>query len=125
MMRFKYYKKCIRQMTFKKSFVFIAILSVIVVVAVSIYIKSIPVIQSFCESKARYIALDSTNKAVIENIDGIKYEDLIVVQRDENNKIISLSANSVKLNKLATQISLDIKEKISNIEETRCKRAFN
>lgn len=105
-------------MTLKKSFVFILISAFLIIVAVSIYVKSVPVIQSFCESKARYIALDATNKSVIENIDGITYEDLIKVERDENNKITSISANTMKLNKLATQISIDIKERISNIEQT-------
>ncbi len=118
MMRFKYYKRCIRQMTFKKSFVFILILSFIIIVAISIYLKSIPVIKSFCESKARYIALDATNKSVIENIDGITYDDLIKIERDESNKITSISANTMELNKLATKISIDIKERISSIKES-------
>ena len=118
MMRFKYYKKCIRQVTMKKSFVFILMLIITIVAIVSIYIKSVPIIQSFCESKARYIALDATNKSVIENMEGIKYEDLVIVERDENNKIMSLSANSIALNKLSTKISMDIKERISGIDQT-------
>ena len=117
-MRLKYYKKFVRQVTMKKSFVFILLLSFLVIMVVSMWVKAVPIIQSFCESKARYIALDATNKSVIENMDGIEYEDLISVERDENNRIISLSANTVKLNKLSTQISMDIKSKISSIEET-------
>lgn len=108
-------------MTMKKSFVFFATLVLIVVIMVSIYLKAMPVILSFCESKARYIALDATNKSIIENIEGIEYEDLVNVERDKNNKVISLSANTIQLTKLSTKISTDIKEKISNIDETEVK----
>ncbi|MBR1884036.1 MAG: sporulation protein YunB [Clostridia bacterium] len=102
----------------KKSFVFFLILIVIVVFLFNFYINAVDVIQSFCESKARYIALDATNKSIIENIDGIEYEDLVKVERDENNKVVSLSANTIKLTKLSTEISSDIKERISNLDST-------
>lgn len=118
MMRAKYYKKCIRQMRYKKSFVFFGIILLITVSIITFLSNAFPVVQSFCESKARYIALDSTNKSIIENIDGLKYEDLINVERDEKNRVVSLSANTVRLTKLSTKISSDIKEKIAEIKET-------
>ena len=121
MMRLKYYKKVIGQMRKKKLFVLLIIFAVIIVMLFNTCIKALPIIQSFCESKARYIALDATNKSVIENMEGIEYEDLIITTYDENNKIISLSANTVMLNKLSTKISMDIKDKISSIEETNIK----
>ena len=118
MMRAKYYKKCIRQMRGKKSFVFFAILLILVISVISFLSNAFPIIESFCMSKARYIALDVTNKSIIENIEGIKYEDLINVERDDNNKVVSLSANTVRLTKLSTKITSDIKERIASIKET-------
>ena len=118
MMRAKYYKKCIRQMRVKKSFVFFLVILIVVVIVISFLSNAIPVVQSFCKSRARYIALDSTNKSIIENIEGLEYEDLINVERDENNRVVSLSANTVRLTKLSTKITSDIKEKIAEIKET-------
>ena len=118
MMRAKYYYRCIRQMKGKKSFVFLLVIFLFIFLFAFMYLSAMPVIESFCKSKARYIALDSTNKSIYENIDGIKYEDLVKVERDEKNKVVSLSANTVMLTKLSTKISSDIKEKIAEIGET-------
>ncbi|MDD2376072.1 MAG: sporulation protein YunB [Clostridia bacterium] len=116
-MRLKYYKRTLRQMHINKPFVFILISIVfILIILIFMYNKAVPIITAVCESNAKYIALDVTNKAVSECINDIKYEDLVSLKQDETGKITAINSDVIELNKLSTDISTKISYKLANID---------
>lgn len=117
-MRLKYYKISLRQMNIKKSFVFFVItIIVILVILLGVNKRLEPVIKTLCESNAYKTALSITNTTVSEYISKIDYSSLITINQNESGKIVSLNANVMEMNRLTTNISSDIQEKISTIEK--------
>lgn len=105
-MRLKYYSTTIRQMKLKKSFVFfVSVIIVSMIIFSTIYFKSIkPTLKTLSEANAKAIALKSSSAAVKNTIKGVKYEDLIIMQKDDNGKIITLSANVSKMNEISNEV---------------------
>lgn len=122
-MRLKYYLLSLRQMKLKKkSFVFF--LSIVIIFIIFIYFinkKVDPVIRSLCNITAQNLALNVTNQTVDEYIKSITYDSLMNVNKDSNGKIISLDANVMEMNRLSTNISSSIQEKIKNIGKRKIK----
>lgn len=116
-MRFKYYKKTLRQMSLNKPFVFTLIMiTLITFIIIYMYNKAVPVIITLCESCARAIALEVTNEAITENIRDTKYDDLVELKEDSKGRVIALNANVMELNRLSTEISTNISKKLLNVE---------
>ena len=105
-MRFKYYLTTIRQMKFNKSFVLFVIVTILSTIIFSIiYYKNIkPTLKTLSEVNVKTLALKSCNKAVRDSIQGIKYEDLITMQKGNDGKIITLSANVSKMNEISNLV---------------------
>jgi len=121
-MRLKYYTRTLKQMHLRKTklsklFVFILITIIIIVMLLTfMYNKAIPIITTLCESNAKYIALEFTNKAVTECINDVKYEDLVTLKQDSTGKILALNSDVIELNKLSTDISTRISAKLATME---------
>ena len=71
---------------------------------IKVLINAVPIIQSFCESKARYIALDATNKSVVWSssdesvatvsrgeVKGLKEGTVVITATAKNNEEIKAS----------------------------------
>ena len=117
-MRLKYYTRTLKKMRLNKLLVFIVItVIVILTILIFMYNKAVPIIIAVCESNAKYIALDVTNKAVSESITGIKYEDLVTLKQDSTGKIIAINSDVIELNKLSTDISTKISYKLASMED--------
>lgn len=114
-MRLKYYIVTLRQMGINKPFViFILFILFVIMICTFLFKKNIePTLKALCESNAKSIAIITTNKAVYEFIKDIKYEDLINIQKDENNRITSLSANVIKMNNISTNVITKIDEELT------------
>jgi len=80
------------------------------------YNKAVPIITTLCEPNAKYIALEITNKAVSECINNVKYEDLVTLKQDSTGKILALNSDVIELNKLSTNISTSISNKLANMD---------
>lgn len=119
-MRLKYYLITLRQMKIKKSFVlFFIILITTMLICICIFNKNIePVLKALCEENARSIALKSSNMAVRESIEGIKYEDLMTVQKDYNGKINALTANVMIMNTISNKVTTRTEEEINKNKES-------
>jgi len=121
-MRLKYYTRTLRQMHLKKRhiskpFIIISIIIIIIIIILTfMYNKAVPIIITLCESNAKYIALEVTNKAVSECINDVKYEDLVTLKQDSTGKIIAINSDVIELNKLSTDISTKISYKLSSME---------
>ncbi|MEG2310354.1 MAG: sporulation protein YunB [Clostridia bacterium] len=117
-MRLKYYMLTLRQMSFKKPFVFFLIVMFTMLISTFIVNNNLkPTIQALCESQAKNIALKATNKAIHEEIISVKYDDLISFQKDNNGKILALNANVMQMKGLTSEISSGIMKEILNNKE--------
>lgn len=117
-MRAKYYALTLRQMSFKKPFVFLFIFIFLLIVIFYTFSNKIrPAILKVSENSARNIAVKCTNDAVYKNIENVKYENLVTINKDNNGKVTSLSANSLEINKLTTSITNDVEKNLQDYEE--------
>ena len=117
-MRPKYYIRLLGRMNLNKSFVLFFI-GIILVVISSVFIikKTTPTIKIACESKAKAIGVQVTEETVKEFIEGVEYESLMHVTYNEQGKIIAINANIIELNKLSSEISYRVQEKLNNINK--------
>jgi sporulation protein YunB len=75
-----------------------------------------PVLIAYCDYEARNLAVRTINKTILEEFAGnISYEDLMKVSTDSEGKIVMLQADTIKLNKLSSQIAIDVQENIQDI----------
>lgn len=114
-MRLKYYKLTLRQMGVNKPFVFFILLVLFIAGICSLFFNNSiePTLKALCQSNAKSIAVITTNKAVYEYIKDVKYDDLINIQKDENNKITALSANVMQMNLISTNVTTKIDEELT------------
>ena len=115
-MRLKYYSTTIRQMKVNRSFVlFVVMLLTIIIIFTFIYYKNVkPTLKTLSEANAKALALKSSNQAVKNSIQGIKYDDLITVEKDEDGKIRTLSANLSKIEEISKQVVMDTQNESEN-----------
>ena len=117
-MRPKYYIRLFGQMNCKKSFVLFAV-AVILIIFSSVYLlhSITPVIKIACQSRAKAIGVQITEETVNEFIQNMEYETLMHITYNEQGEIIAISANIIELNKLSSQISYKIQEKLNDLDK--------
>ena len=72
--------------------------------------------------KAREIATRSINESVNTKLSkDIKYEDLIAIRTDTEGNITMMQANTVMMNKLASEVALTIQDNIKKIKASTVK----
>ncbi len=83
------------------------------------YYKMLPVIISYSKSVAETEMLNSANQAVIKILDdeGITYNEIAKLSRDENGEVKSLEIDVYKINNLKSRISGEISRIIADREE--------
>ena len=89
---------------------FIKITAVLLAVAVLItvcFYKMRPVILRYAESAAETLLLDASNKAILDilNEQGVSYNDIVTLSREESGRVTSLETDIVKINSLKSLIS--------------------
>jgi sporulation protein YunB len=77
-----------------------------------------PTILSLTEARLRAIAVKAMNDAVRETVGSdVGYSDLIDIEKDDQGKIVLVSANAVMMNQLAASTAIAAQEKILNLGE--------
>ncbi len=78
-----------------------------------------PFIQTTSTSKAKTVASEIINQVVLEELskNSENYSELIHVDRDNNNNILSIQTDSIKINQLKSNITSCIQIKLSNYQE--------
>ena len=97
-------------------------LLIVFTVVLGIYVYNIinrnvrPTILAMCEIQAKKIATQAINDAVKSTIkDNVKYKDLIFVKQDNLGKITMMQANTGLMNGIASDVALEVQEKIRQI----------
>lgn len=100
----------------KKWFVIIGaiILALVIVISVT-YIQLIPTLKQYGQME-----IERFNQLIISHsyfTDDSQYEELVIIERGEDNEIELLDFDMVKVNQLATAIVSDIEKTYAQIEE--------
>lgn len=79
-----------------------------------------PSLRTLALAKARVMATTAVNKAVADGAARtIDYRDLIAVQADQQGRPVLLQPNTGTLNRLASQITLDVQRALLGLGRTR------
>lgn len=106
----------------KKVFLFVIVLAIILVYSYYIVEKNIkPTMLAMSEINARLIATEAINEAVKTKISSNAFDDLVGFKTDNNGRIALIQANTVLMNKLAAETTLEIQDKIKDIGTTNLK----
>lgn len=110
--RFGYKKK-------KGKFVFTLLVLSIVVLYTYFYMeKNIkPTILAMSEIKARLLATQAINDAVVKKTIGTSFERLMNIRMDNNGKVSMVQANTMEMNKLAAETTKLIQQEIEHISK--------
>lgn len=78
-----------------------------------------PTITVLAETKALELANRSINKAVGEIVkDKIDYSDLMHTKIDDQGKITMIQANTIMMNKIASDVALEIQDELKQVKTT-------
>ncbi|GIW49066.1 MAG: sporulation protein YunB [Caloramator sp.] len=103
---------------FKKAFIIFIILFFLFIINIYLLDRTLkPIILAYCDAEARGIALETINETIrTEFKNKISYDDIITVKTDKDGNIVMIQANSVELNRIGSEISLSVQDRIRNIE---------
>ena len=78
-----------------------------------------PIIVSMAEAHARRIGSKVVSESITEEIEAnnISYDDLISFEKDESGKIAALKTDIIMINRLKSQLSVVILEKLASIKD--------
>lgn len=69
-----------------------------------------PTLIELCRVRAESLGISNANKVVENVMRDIGYLDLIILDRDEEGRILALRANVIEMNRIASEISLAIQK---------------
>jgi len=77
-----------------------------------------PTLLSVAEVQVTRMAVESINRTVQQEVsrNNIEYQDFITVHRDYNGRVALMQANTVRINKLAADITLDVQQRLRMLE---------
>ncbi|SHJ30497.1 sporulation protein YunB [Geosporobacter subterraneus DSM 17957] len=81
-----------------------------------------PSVLAIAEVKAREIATRAINESVNSKVsDDIKYQDLIFIRTDTEGNVTLMQANTVMMNRLASEVALTVQDNIKQIQASSVK----
>lgn len=73
-----------------------------------------PTFNQLCLNEAKSVATKIVHETIDEVMEKYGYNDLVTLVKDKEGKIVSMQANIAIINKIISQISLKIQDKIDN-----------
>ncbi|MBS3994422.1 MAG: sporulation protein YunB [Alkaliphilus sp.] len=81
-----------------------------------------PSVLAIAEVKAREIATRAINESVNSKVsEDIKYQDLISIRTDSEGNVTMMQANTVMMNRLASEVALSVQDNIKLIKASSVK----
>ncbi|PKM79995.1 MAG: sporulation protein YunB [Firmicutes bacterium HGW-Firmicutes-14] len=76
-----------------------------------------PTILAIAKAHAEAVAVNAIQNAVNEKIaESVEYKDLIFIRTDNRGRVVLMQANTVKINSLAADTTLDIQKTLTKLE---------
>lgn len=98
----------------KLKFVKIMTILIIAILVANVIIKAMnPIIDTLCRDKARSIATIISNEKATKVMANYEYEDIMTINRDSNNNITMIKANVITINKIISDVALEIQKALN------------
>lgn len=98
----------------------LVVLTVIILLFIIIERNLKDTIQTVANAKAVQLATETINQAVAEKLVGsVDYRELIYTVQDSNGRLVLMQANTVKLNKIASDTTLAVQKKLQELSNER------
>lgn len=89
----------------------------IAIITAGFMIKSIsPIFDRLCEAEAKSLATKISNDEVSKVMKNYEYEDIVTVMKDNNGNITAMKSNIVTINKIISEIAIQIQKSLESIE---------
>lgn len=77
-----------------------------------------PLVKSIAANKAKIVSVTLINEAVIEELSraNINYSDIILLEKDQTGKIVSINTDMKKVNFLKSYITLAVQDKLAHVK---------
>lgn len=77
-----------------------------------------PTLFSIAEVEVTQMAVDAINKTVQKEVSrkNINYQDFITVHRDYNGRVALMQANTVQINRMAADITLNVQQRLRDLQ---------
>jgi len=112
--KYKFYR--LKKSTFSIYIIIFLIFVIILFIFSFIEHQIAPTIQTIAEARARIIATEAINNAIKEKIaKNIQYKDLITIHKDVNGQITLIQINTVEINRIETETSLEAVKRLKQI----------
>ncbi len=97
--------------------IFVLLIVIVLIVALTIYWRSMtPTILDIAQVKVESEATRAINESVLSVFDGdVSYGDLVSVEKNNNDDIVMITANSAMVNNLARNTSLLTQSKLNKL----------
>lgn len=101
-----------------KIVVVVIVLALIVIIPFTIMERNLkPTILAIASAYAEQIAVDAIQNAVNEKVaKTVEYKDLIFIRTDNRGRIVLMQANTIRINNLAAETTLDIQKSLAKLE---------
>lgn len=101
-----------------KLLVLLLILALIIIVPFGVVESNLkPTILAIAKAQAEQIAVKAIQDAVNEKVaKSVEYKDLIFIRTDNRGRVVLMQANTVKINSLAAEMTLDIQKSLYKLE---------
>jgi len=96
---------------------FIVVLLLALFIFISVLVRFKPVFQEKAVMLAKVRATEIINTAVIDVFSGIDFDEFVNISKKETGEVMSISADSIKMNKLKAMISQSVSDKAKNDED--------
>ncbi len=97
--------------------------AVLLIVAFVEYLNAVsPFLVHYCEAKVNALTSSVMNRAICDTIDTyLAYDDLVKIERNAFNEIVSIETNAAAINKLASKATRNAEKYLSEMAEEKVK----
>ncbi|MGN0455506.1 MAG: sporulation protein YunB [Acutalibacteraceae bacterium] len=105
-----------RRKTIRK--IFVAVVMLVIVFFSYIEFQIQPSVMDLTEIKAQTLATEAINTGVYNAVErlNLTYDDLAVIKYTSDNKVASISTNTVNVNKLKAEVSLETQNQLDELQ---------
>ncbi len=104
-----------KKINLSKEYKLVLAVLITAILTVCYLVKTIgPTFNQLCLNEAKSVATQIVHETIDEVMEKYGYNDLITLVKDKEGKIVSMQANIAIINKIISQISLKIQDKIDN-----------
>ena len=98
----------------RKLVTFVIIMLIALITAKLILNAIMPIFNKLCEDKAKSIATVISNNEATKVMSRYTYEDLFIIEKDENKNISMIRANMITINEIISDVAVKIQEELEN-----------